>query len=106
MINLLKTLCFKAIINKNSALCKQITLNDIDIAKTKEHRFGHFQFNSIMKLFKENSFEEAKELVVILKSLIQNDEIMINVSRPGFINFILSETLVNKMAKQLFKKKM
>jgi len=105
MINLLKILCLQAIIKKNTKLCKQITLNDINIHKTKEFRFGHFQFNNIIKLFREKTFEHAIEISSIIKKLIKDDEIDVFVTKPGFINFKLNNNIINRLTKQFLNKK-
>jgi len=108
MINLLKSLCVKAIINENKQLHKQITFKDIEIHKTKLNKFGHFQFNGVMKIAKELKLEPflvAQTVMKKMKTYINSDNLIITVSQPGFINFTLKTFLIDNEIKKLLKKR-
>jgi len=106
MITTLKSLCLKAIIDENLTLHKYLNSNDIEISKTKNKKFGHFQLNSIMKLAKianQNPMLLAKKIELRIKKNIKNNEITTNTSYPGFINFTFSEIYINQAFKKMLK---
>lgn len=106
MIEIIKNLCLKAIIDENFYLHKQIELKDINISKSNNIEIGHFQFNNIMKMskdIKENNIIIAKKLACKISTYIKNDEFSINITQPGFINFKLNDNYLNYKLKTIFK---
>ncbi|HIH2762359.1 MAG TPA: arginine--tRNA ligase domain-containing protein [Candidatus Azoamicus sp.] len=97
MIDFLKSLCFKAIIDENIELRKQLFVDDLEVLESKNIEFGHFQFNGIMKLSKILNIDANKLAIKIkcgIEKQINNDEIILTVTGNNFINFTLSSKFI------------
>lgn len=106
MINLIKSLCFQAIIKEFPKLHKQLKPTDIDISPSKENIHAHFQFNDAMKLaskLEKNPIDVANEIKKYIEKKTRNKMFNINVTGPGFINFTIKNNLINKKIKHIFK---
>jgi len=93
---IIKEAIFKALKSYDNDL--NINLDEIKLDKTKNQELGDFSSGisfSLSSKFKKQPIEIAK----ILKKNIYIDDILIskiNVSKPGFINFTLNNTLLYK----------
>jgi arginyl-tRNA synthetase len=109
MIDLIKTLCFRAIIKEFPFLHKQVKKINIDISTSKENVNTHFQLNSVMKIAKEtnkDSIELASKIKNYIDKKTRNKMFEIELTNPGFVNFKVKKELINKKIKNfIFKKK-
>jgi len=98
MITFLQQLCYEAIINENPNLHKQISINNIEISINKNDAFGHFQFNGSMKLsniIKKKPLEIAETIKKQILNKINEDDVKITITTPGFINFTLGKKFLD-----------
>ncbi len=106
MINFIKKLCFRAIVNKFPKLHKQITLKDIDISQSKEQINSHFQFNSAMKISKMTN-DTPTNISNIIKQYIEKktnyQAFNITLTDPGFLNFIIQNKFIDKKLTHAFR---
>ncbi|MDP2763106.1 MAG: arginine--tRNA ligase [Enterobacteriaceae bacterium] len=108
MINILKSLCFKAIINKIPILYKQISINNIEITETKSKKYGYFQLNNSMKLAKilnTTAIDIAEKIKNFIDNNTHNKFEKIEILAPGFVNFTLSQSFINKKLNIILKHK-
>ena len=83
-----------------------ININKVVIEKPRNKNFGNWSCNIAMVLAKElkkNPMEIAK---IILENIIKNDDIeSIDILKPGFINFSMSEKFRSNLLSQIFREK-
>ena len=81
----------------------------IGIFPVEQEQFGHYSTNAAMKLAKirgESPMQIAEEIKTALSSMIaKNFFEKIEVAAPGFINFWLSEKVLQNELKEILKKK-
>lgn len=105
MIEFIKNLCIKAIIDENLDLHKQLVLKEMDVSKTTNLEIGHFQFNGVMKLckyLKDDPLNIAKKISYRILTYIKNEEITVSITGSGFINFKLGEKFIDEELKNIF----
>lgn len=106
MIDFLRLLCFKAIIDENIELHKQMTVDDIDIFESKTKEFGHFQFNGLIKIanrLKLDPYFTAEVIKSRIEKNLDSNGIKVCVSFPGFINFKLSSNYISNQLNTVSK---
>ncbi|MEK7144148.1 MAG: arginine--tRNA ligase [Patescibacteria group bacterium] len=81
----------------------------IGVFPVEQEQFGHYSTNAAMKLAKirgESPMQIAEEIKTALSSMIaKNFFEKIEVAAPGFINFWLSEKVLQNELKEILKKK-
>ncbi|HIH2763302.1 MAG TPA: arginine--tRNA ligase [Candidatus Azoamicus sp.] len=105
MIDFLKSLCFKAIIDEKIELRKQLSIDDLDVLECKNIQFGHFQFNDAIKIGKKlgiDTYDFSNSIKKHIEHNIKNDEIKLTITGSGFINFKLSPVFIVNNLKKLF----
>lgn len=102
MINKLRAHCIKAIIENFSALHNQIKLEDINISKIKNYKFGHFQLINIEYLSKLLKLDNV-DLFNLFKNYFIQIQINVIFINSFFINFILSNNFIENQLIKLFQ---
>ncbi len=105
MIDFLKSLCFRAIIDEKTELRKQLSVDDLEVLESKNMEFGHFQFNDAIKIGKRlklDTYEFSNSIKRHIDKNIKIDDIAITVTGNGFINFKLSSKFIVNYLKIIF----
>ena len=90
---------------------KKIIKEDIEIEVfvPEKEEFGHYSTNVVLKLakiLKKNPMEAAEEIKIAILQVAAKDFFeKIEVAAPGFINFRLSEKVLQNELKEILKKK-
>ncbi len=76
----------------------------VEIARNKEENFGDYSSNIAMVLasrLKKNPMQVAEEIVELLNSKISEEIEKVEVAKPGYINFYLSEKYFQSLIKKI-----
>ncbi|HFL8819521.1 MAG TPA: arginine--tRNA ligase [Candidatus Azoamicus sp. OHIO2] len=104
MINQLKKFCFDAIIAKKSLLHKQFNIELINIVRTKNNNFGHFQLLdsvSLAKIIGYNVSDMYSSIIEYLANSSYQKKLKITFIAPCFINFTLNIDFIEEEVKNL-----
>lgn len=98
--NLLKQQCQEALSLAFPEKVRKLDLALLEITEATQPKFGHYQFNSAMKLSKilaENPRQIAEKIVEALKASPNASTIFSNIeiAGPGFINFSLNSNFIS-----------
>lgn len=105
MIDFLKSLCFRAIIDEKTELRKQLFVDDIEIFESKTTEFGHFQCNNAIKIARQlniDMYDFSIKLKERIEKNIKADEILVIITKPGFINFKFTTKYIISEFKNIF----
>ncbi|HIH2762671.1 MAG TPA: arginine--tRNA ligase [Candidatus Azoamicus sp. MARI] len=97
MIDFLKSLCFKAIIDEKTELRKQLSVDDLEVLECKNMEFGHFQFNGVIKLAKRlniDAIDFSNNIKKNIEKYININDISVTITGNSFINFNLSSKFI------------
>ncbi|HXH55048.1 MAG TPA: arginine--tRNA ligase [Gammaproteobacteria bacterium] len=97
---LLKQRCQQALALAFSTKIAEIDLALLDVTEATQQKFGHYQFNSAMKLSKilgENPRQIAEKMVQALNTLPDTAAVFskIEIAGPGFINFSFNPNFIS-----------
>jgi arginyl-tRNA synthetase len=98
--NLLKQQCQQALTQAFPTKVAEIDFAMLDITEATQQKFGHYQFNSAMKLSKtlgENPRQIAEKMVQSLNAQPDTSSLFskIEIAGPGFINFSFNPDFVS-----------
>ena len=99
LANLIKQRCQAALTLTFPTKVSEIDLSLLDITAATQPKFGHYQFNSAMKLSKalgENPRKIAEKMVQALNTLPETADVFssIDIAGPGFINFSFNANFI------------
>lgn len=103
--NRLKQLCQQALSHAFPSKAAKIDPALLEITEATQEKFGHYQFNSAMKLAKilgENPHQIAEKMVTALNTLPDSVGLFskIEIAGPGFINISLSSNFISRTLQQ------
>src|SRR5690349_8992005 len=102
---LIKHHCQKALAQAFPTKVGEIDPAMLEITEATQEKFGHYQFNSAMKLAKilgENPRKIAEKMVAALQTLPESTQLFskIEIAGPGFINFSLNSNYISQALQQ------
>lgn len=76
----------------------------LDITKSTQDKFGHYQFNNAMKMAKQLKTPPRNVASLVLENLPKNDLIeSCEIAGPGFINVTLSKSYLSKRLNEMLR---
>lgn len=105
LISLLHHKFHHAALSAFPKLKEQLISMPSEIAPSTQEKFGHYQYNSAMKLAKCLSLSPRKIAETIVSALDLSDGLIekVEIAGPGFINIFLSSLAISKSVDHLLK---
>jgi arginyl-tRNA synthetase len=86
---------------------ENINLDEIEITRTNQDKFGHYQCNSAMKFSKKLKSNPRDIALKVQTALLETEDSSlekVEIAGPGFINVTLSTTLLNQYCQEMLNR--